>query len=40
MSDTGMTSDSSKVLPYTHDDEKPTAEQLEELKEEYNEIKE
>jgi len=40
MSDNGMTSDSSKVLPFTDDDEKPTAEQLEELKEEYNEIKE
>jgi len=40
MSDNGMTTDSSKVLPFTDDDEKPTAEQLEELKEEYDEIKE
>jgi len=40
MSDNGMTTDGSKVLPFTDDDEKPTAEQLEELKEEYDEIKE
>lgn len=40
MSDNGMTTDNSKVLPFTDDDEKPTEEQLEEMREEYAEIKE
>lgn len=40
MSDNGMSSDSSKVLPFTDDDEKPTAEQIEDMREEYEEIKE
>ena len=41
MSDTGMVTDNSKVLPFTDDDDKkPTPEQLEEMREEYNEIKE
>ena len=40
MSDNGMNSDSAKVLPFTDDDDKPTEEQLEELREEYAEIKE
>jgi hypothetical protein len=40
MSDTGMTSDSSKVLPFTDDeDDKPTDEQLEDMRNEYEEIK-
>jgi len=39
MSDTGMTTDNSKVLPFTDDeDEKPTAEQLEDMQEEYAEL--
>jgi hypothetical protein len=40
MSDNGMVTDNSKVLPFTDDDDKPTPEQLEELQEEYDEIKE
>lgn len=41
MSDTGMSSDSSKVLPFTDDDDdKPTEEQLEDMHNEYKEIKE
>jgi hypothetical protein len=38
MSDNGMTSDIAKVLPFTDDDEKPTEEQLQEMKQEYNEL--
>jgi hypothetical protein len=38
MSDNGMTTDNSKVLPFTDDDEKPTEEQLQEMKQEYNEL--
>jgi hypothetical protein len=40
MSDNGLVNDGSKVLPFTDDDEKPTAEQLEDMREEYDEIKE
>ena len=40
MSDNGMTTDNSKVLPFTDDDEKPTPEQLEDMQEEYETIKE
>jgi len=41
MSDTGMTTDSSKVLPFTDDDDdKPTPEQLADMADEYAEIKE
>lgn len=41
MSDTGMTTDSNKVLPFTDDDDdKPTAEQLADMADEYEEIKE
>jgi hypothetical protein len=41
MSDNGMTTDSSKVLPFTDDeDDKPTEEQLEDMREEYETIKE
>jgi hypothetical protein len=40
MSDNGMVNDGSKVLPFSDDDEKPTAEQLEDMQEEYAEIKE
>lgn len=40
MSDNGMTSDTSKVLPFTDDeDDKPTDEQLEDMRSEYEEIK-
>ena len=40
MSDNGMVNDGSKVLPFTDDeDDKPTAEQLEDMREEYAEIK-
>jgi hypothetical protein len=39
MSDNGMTTDTSKVLPFTDDDDKPTPEQLADMKEEYDEIK-
>jgi hypothetical protein len=38
MSDNGMTSDSSKVLPFTDDDEKPTEEQLADMQDEYKEL--
>jgi hypothetical protein len=38
MSDNGLVSDSSKVLPFTDDDEKPTPEQLEDMQEEYKEL--
>jgi hypothetical protein len=40
MSDQGMTTDGSKVLPFSDDDDKPTEEQLDDLREEYDEIKE
>ena len=41
MSDNGMTTDNSKVLPFTDDeDDKPTEEQLKDMREEYAEIKE
>jgi hypothetical protein len=41
MSDQGMTTDNSKVLPFTDDDDdKPTAEQLRDMTDEYEEIKE
>ena len=41
MSDNGMTTDNSKVLPFTDDeDDKPTEEQLDDMREEYAEIKE
>lgn len=42
MSDTGMNTDTAKVLPFTDDDDdvKPTEEQINEMKQEYNEIKE
>jgi len=40
MSDNGMTTDNSKVLPFTDDeDDKPTEEQLDDMKKEYDEIK-
>ena len=38
MSDNGMTTDGSKVLPFTDDDEKPSPEQLEDMQEEYKEL--
>jgi len=38
MSDNGMTTDNSKVLPFTDDDEKPTDEQLADMQEEYKEL--
>jgi len=38
MSDNGMTSDSSKVLPFTDDDEKPSDEQLDDMREELKEL--
>lgn len=39
MSDNGMTSDSSKVLPFTDDeDEKPTDEQMDDMREELKEL--
>jgi len=39
MSDNGMTTDNSKVLPFTdNDDDKPTAEQLADLQDEYKEL--
>jgi hypothetical protein len=34
MSDSGMVSDASRVLPFTDDDDKPTAEQMDQLNEE------
>ena len=41
MSDNGMTTDNSKVLPFTDDeDDKPTEEQMDDMKKEYAEIKE
>jgi len=40
MSDTGMTTDNSKVLPFTDDDERPTPEQIEDMQKELEEIKE
>ena len=40
MSDNGMVNDGSKVLPFTDDEDKPTAEQLEDMQEEYETIKE
>ena len=38
MSDNGMRTDASNVLPFTDDDEKPTPEQLEDMQEEYAEL--
>jgi hypothetical protein len=38
MSDNGMVNDGSKVLPFTDEDEKPSAEQLEDMQEEYKEL--
>jgi hypothetical protein len=38
MSDNGMTTDNSKVLPFTDDDDKPTEEQLADMQEEYKEL--
>jgi hypothetical protein len=39
MSDTGMNSDNSKVLPFTDDeDDKPTEEQMDDMREEYAEL--
>lgn len=38
MSDNGMTTDNSKVLPFTDDEDKPTPEQLADMKEEYAEL--
>jgi hypothetical protein len=39
MSDNGMVTDGSKVLPFTDDeDEKPTDEQLDDMKKEYAEL--
>jgi hypothetical protein len=40
MSDNGLVNDGSKVLPFTDDDEKPTPEQLEDMQDEYETIKE
>ena len=41
MSDNGMVNDGSKVLPFSDDeDDKPTEEQLDDMREEYAEIKE
>jgi hypothetical protein len=41
MSDNGMTTDNSKILPFTDDeDDKPTEDQLKDMREEYAEIKE
>ena len=38
MSDNGMTTDNSKVLPFTDDDEKPSEEQLDDMREELKEL--
>jgi hypothetical protein len=38
MSDNGMTTDNSKVLPFTDDDDKPTEEQLADMRDEYKEL--
>ena len=38
MSDNGMRTDASNVLPFTDDDDKPTPEQLEDMQEEYAEL--
>ena len=38
MSDNGMVTDSSKVLPFTDEDDKPTPEQLADMQEEYKEL--
>ena len=38
MSDNGMTTDGSKVLPFTDDDEKPTPEQLADMREELTDL--
>jgi hypothetical protein len=41
MSDTGMNTDTAKVLPFSDDeDDKPTEAQMDDMREEYNEIKE
>ena len=41
MSDNGMTTDNSKILPFTDDeDDKPTEEQMDDLRDEYETIKE
>lgn len=38
MSDNGMVNDGSKVLPFTDDDDKPSEEQLEDMREELKEL--
>jgi len=38
MSDNGMVTDNSKVLPFTDDEEKPTEAQLDDMREEYKEL--
>ena len=38
MSDNGMTTDGSKVLPFTDNDDKPTEEQLADMQDEYQEL--
>jgi hypothetical protein len=38
MSDNGMTTDGSKVLPFTDNDDKPTPEQLADMQDEYQEL--
>ena len=38
MSDNGMINDGSKVLPFTDDDEKPTEEQLDDMRDELKEL--
>ena len=38
MSDNGMTTDNSKVLPFTDDDEKPSEEQMEDMRSELKEL--
>lgn len=38
MSDQGMSTDSSKVLPFTDDDDKPSEEQLDDMREELKEL--
>jgi hypothetical protein len=38
MSDNGMVTDGSKVLPFTDDDDKPSEEQLDDMREEYEEL--
>jgi len=38
MSDQGMSTDGSKVLPFTDDDDKPTEEQMDDMREELKEL--